>query len=78
MLGLDYEFTLTDSGLRVGIGIDSRYTSSYYLGETLSPLQRQDDYVDLNSALRLSTPSDGSSVNVKPPEEEPSGKEASW
>jgi hypothetical protein len=53
LVGADYEFALTGGGLRLGIGLDSRYTSSYYLGETLSPLQRQEEYVDLNAALRL-------------------------
>jgi iron complex outermembrane receptor protein len=53
LVGADSEFALMGGGLRLGIGVDSRYTSSYYLGETLSPLQRQEEYVDLNAALRL-------------------------
>jgi outer membrane receptor protein involved in Fe transport len=53
MLGVDYEIPLSVGGLRLGIGMDSRYTSAYYLGETLSPFQKQDGYVDLNSTIRL-------------------------
>lgn len=52
VLGFDYEAALTD-GLRLGVGVDSRYTSAYFLGETLSPYQKQDAYVDLNSSVRL-------------------------
>jgi iron complex outermembrane recepter protein len=51
-LGFDYEMPVS-SGLRVGFGVDSRYTSSYYLGETLAPHQKQDGYIDLNSTIRV-------------------------
>lgn len=53
MLGFDYEFPLPGGGLLLGIGVDSRYTSSYYLGETLSPVQKQDDTIDLSSTIRI-------------------------
>jgi outer membrane receptor protein involved in Fe transport len=52
-LGLDYEFAVGESGPRVALGVDSRYTSSFYLGETLSPFQKQDGYFDVNAAVRL-------------------------
>ena len=53
IVGFDWETALAGSELRLGFGADSRYTSSYYLGETLSPFQKQDGYVDLNSVIRL-------------------------
>jgi outer membrane receptor protein involved in Fe transport len=57
LLGFDYSMPVGDSGFRVNMGVDSRYTSSYYLGPTLAPHQKQDGYVNLNAAIRLTGPS---------------------
>jgi iron complex outermembrane receptor protein len=58
-LGADYEAPISGSGLRIGLTGDARYTSAFSLGETLSPLQRQKGYVDLNATVRLFDPDKG-------------------
>lgn len=52
-LGADYDFPISDNGLRLGLAADARYMSSYYLGDTLSPLHKQEAYTTLDATVRL-------------------------
>lgn len=58
-LGTDYDFPILDSGLRMGFSADARYMSSYYVGETLSPFQKQGAYVNVDATVRLFNKKDG-------------------
>jgi len=56
-LGATYDFPLIGDSLWLGVSAQGRYSSNYYLQETLPPLQQQDDFVDLSASVRFYDPS---------------------
>ncbi len=56
-LGGLYE-TAVGSGLRLGMGVDARYSASYLASPFGTPLSRQPKYINLDATLRLRTEDD--------------------
>jgi len=60
IFGATYDLALPGGDLWAGLSLQVRYSSDYYLQETLSPLQRQDEFVDVSASIRFYMPSNDS------------------
>jgi len=56
MLGGHYDVPFSTDKVAFGVSLEARYTGSYFLQETLAPLQQQSSYVNLDASLRLYEP----------------------